>query len=467
MKVYLRIVFLMLGDFLAFFGAFMLIAWGYQLCGGKYELVTYFRMWPFGVLFILINEIAKLYHGTVLYPGAAFGPAEEFKRLFYAVSSVLFGILLFLFIGKETESYSRFIFVISWPVMFLGVIITRWILRNIFKYYRFGFIPAIILGAGKNGINISRILQKNKYLGIDPVAFLDDNSVLHNTSINDVPVLGSIDQLKSIADHLNIDYIIVCFPMDVISKVLKEYCNSFKHVMIIPSGTMFSTLWVHAYDVGGILGLELRCNLLLKWPLFLKQATDYGLSIIIFTLAFPLMLFCAMMIKLTSQGPVIYKAKRLGLYGKPFEVYKFRTMRMGADKQLEAYLENNPVAKKEWQENFKLKKDPRVTWFGTILRRTSLDELPQLLNVLKGNMSLIGPRPIVESELKQYADNYGMIASIKPGITGLWQVSGRSGTDYDERVKLDCYYLMNWNIWLDFFIIFKTVKEVFFCNGAY
>jgi lipopolysaccharide/colanic/teichoic acid biosynthesis glycosyltransferase len=142
-------------------------------------------------------------------------------------------------------------------------------------------------------------------------------------------------------------------------------------------------------------------------------------------------------------------------------------MKQGADQQLEIYLESNPTTKKEWQENFKLKKDPRITWFGALLRRSSLDELPQLFNVLKGDMSLIGPRPIVESELPQYADKYDMIASIKPGITGLWQVSGRSETDYGERVELDCYYLMNWNIWLDFFIILKTVKEVLFCNGAY
>ena len=467
MKVYLRILFLMMGDFLAFFGAFILIAWGYHLYGGEYDLVTYLKMWPFGILFIFINEVAKLYHGTMFYPGAAFGPAEEVKRIFYAVTSVLFGILLFLFISKATVSCSRFVFVISWPVMFVSVIITRWILRSIFKRYNFGSVSAIILGAGETGHKASKNLLKNKFLGISPVAFLDDNTALHNKLINNVPVLGNISQLDSTATKMNVDYIIICLPLDVISKVMKEHCSGFKHVMIIPSANMFSTLWVYAYDVGGILGLELRCNLLLKWPLFMKKASDFVLSVITFVLVSPVMLFCAVMIKLMSKGPVIYKAKRLGLNGEPFEVYKFRTMKAGADKKLEEYLENNPVAKKEWQENFKLKKDPRVTWFGMLLRRTSLDELPQLFNVLKGDMSLIGPRPIVEAELQQYADKYKMVSSIKPGITGLWQVSGRSELDYEDRVELDCYYLMNWNIWLDIFILLKTVKEVLFCQGAY
>ncbi|MDD5599891.1 MAG: undecaprenyl-phosphate galactose phosphotransferase WbaP [Victivallaceae bacterium] len=424
-------------------------------------------MWPFGLLFILVNEVAKLYHGTMFYPGAAFGPAEELRRLFYSITSVLFGVLLFLFVSRNTESCSRAVFIISWPLMLITVIITRWVLRSIFKRCRYGYVRVIIVGAGKKGEKTARLLQKSKHLGLEPVAFLDDAPDLQNALIEKIPVSGNIAQLKSVAKRLKVNYVILCLPLSVAMQVMKKHCAGFRHVMIVPSGTMFSTLWVYAYDIGGILGLELCCSLLLKWPLFLKKATDCCLALLIFLTALPVMLLCAIIIKLTSRGPAIYKARRLGLHGKPFAVYKFRTMRVGADKQLEACLENNPAAQKEWQENFKLKKDPRVTWFGAFLRRCSLDELPQLFNVLKGEMSLIGPRPIVESELKQYADKYEMIASIKPGITGLWQVSGRSELDYGERVELDSYYLMNWNIWLDIFILMKTVKEVLFCKGAY
>ena len=237
--------------------------------------------------------------------------------------------------------------------------------------------------------------------------------------------------------------------------------------MIIPSSHMFSSGWVYAHDIGGILGLEIRCNLMLKPLLRLKQLIDYSLAVSLTILALPLMVFCAIFIKLTSKGPIIYRAHRLGKRGDVFSIYKFRSMKIGAEKHLEQYLENNPAAKEEWRNNFKLKNDPRITWFGNLLRRTSLDELPQLFNVLQGKMSLIGPRPIVESEKGYYKDKYEMISSVKPGITGLWQVSGRSELDYEARVEYDCYYLMNWNIWLDIFILLKTIKEVLACKGAY
>jgi Undecaprenyl-phosphate galactose phosphotransferase WbaP len=464
---YLRMVLLMLGDFVSSFGSFMLVAVIYRYNGGDYELSTYLAMWPFGLLFILINEISKLYHGTLFYPGATFGPAEELRRIFYSVTSVFCGLLLFIFINKSSASYSRTVFIFSWPLAIFSVVSCRWLLRDMFNRYNFGYVRAIILGAGNAGSKTARILIKNKYLGINPVALLDDNSILHGTEIENITVKGSLNKLTSISEELNADYIIVCLPMTIVMQKIKTHCKGFKHIMIIPSGSMFSTLWVYAYDIGGILGLEMRCNLMLKWPLLLKKITDFSLSLLFTLILMPLMLFCAIIIKCTSRGPVIYKAQRLGLHGKTFYVYKFRTMKIESDGDFEQYLENNPEAKNEWLKNFKLKKDPRITWVGRLLRRTSLDELPQMFNILKGEMSLIGPRPIVEKEKKLYADKFEMISSVKPGVTGLWQVSGRNELDYEERVELDCYYLMNWNIWLDIFILVKTVKEVLSCKGAY
>lgn len=468
MKVYLRIFFLMLGDYLSFMGVFLLITYLYKLYGGAdYEIVTYLKIWPLGLLFILINEVARLYHGTMFYPGASVGPAEELRRIFYSVTSVFCGLLLFLFISKETEVYSRVVFIISWPLCILTAIMCRWFLRSIFKRYNFGNVRAIIMGAGKTGIKTARLLNKSKYLGITPVGFVDDNRKLHDSIIEELPVIGTLNKLKENSKALNADYIIMCLPMNIIMDKLKEYSRSFKHILIIPDSTMFSVGWVYAYDIGGILGLEVKCNLMLKSLLIVKGTMDYFLALLVTIVAMPVMIFCALTIKLTSKGSIFYKAQRLGVNGKIFFVYKFRTMRMGADKYLEQYLESNPEAKKEWQETFKLKNDPRITWWGNLLRRTSLDELPQLINVLKGDMSLIGPRPIVEAERQYYGDKYEMVSAVKPGITGLWQVSGRSELDYEDRVELDCYYLMNWNVWLDLFILLKTVREVFFCKGAY
>lgn len=457
----------MLGDYLSLMGVFMLITYLYKFHGGEYDTATYLKMWPFGLLFILINEVARLYHGTMFHPGASVGPAEELRRIFYSVTSVFCGLLLFLFITKETEVYSRVVFIISWPLCILTAIIVRWSLRSIFKRYNFGNIRAIIMGAGKNGIKTAKLLKKNKYLGITPVGFVDDNQKLHGSSIEKLPVIGGLKNLKEQAEIHKVNYIIMCLPISIITDKLKELSRNFKHIMIIPGGTMFSVGWVYAYDIGGVLGLELKCNLMLKSLLLIKGIIDYSLALLVTILTIPLMIFCALIIKLSSKGAILYKAQRLGVNGKIFSIYKFRTMRIGADKYLEQYLENNPRARKEWQESFKLKRDPRITWWGNVLRKTSLDELPQLLNVLRGEMSLIGPRPIVKAERKHYGDKYEMISSVKPGITGLWQVSGRSELDYEDRVELDCYYLMNWNIWLDLFILLKTVKEVIFCTGAY
>lgn len=467
MKVYLRIFFLMLGDYISFIGIFVLTACIYQMYGGNYQLITYLEMWPFGLLFLLINEIARLYHGTMFYPGASLGPAEELRRIFYSVTSVFCGLLLFLFISKETVAYSRAVFIISWPFCILTTILCRWMLRSIFKRCDFGNVRAVIMGAGIAGTKIAKLLNKNKYLGITPVAFLDDNPKLLNSVIAEIPVIAPLAKTTETAERFYADYIITCLPVTIVMEKIKKHCKGFKHILIIPANSMFSSVWVYAYDIGGVLGLELRCNLILKPLLLIKQFIDYALTLLITTITMPLMIACAIIIKSTSKGAIIYKAHRLGLDGRLFSIYKFRTMHEDSEQHFEEYLEDHPEAKKEWEKTFKLKNDPRITWVGNILRKTSLDELPQLFNVLKGDMSLIGPRPIVESEKKYYADKYEMIASVRPGITGLWQVSGRSQLDYNERVELDCYYLMNWNIWLDIFILLKTIKEVLFCRGAY
>ena len=467
MKLYLRMFLLMLGDYISFMGIFILVAYIYQLYGGDYQLITYCKMWPFGLLFILINEIARLYHGTMFYPGASLGPAEELRRIFYSVTGVFCGLLLFLFISKETVAYSRTVFLISWPICILSTILCRWMLRSIFKYFDFGNVQAIIIGAGTVGIKTAKLLNKNKYLGIKPVAFLDDNPKMKNKKNEELEVAGTLDTLKENSKKFNADYIIICLPFDVVMETIKEHCAGFKHIMIIPEGSIFSAVWVYAYDIGGMLGLEIKCNLMLKPLLLVKKFIDYTFALLATIIILPLMIICAIIIKSTSKGAIIYKAHRLGTGGKIFSIYKFRTMQEDSEEHFEEYLENNPEAKTEWLKTFKLKKDPRVTWVGNILRKTSLDELPQLFNVLKGDMSLIGPRPIVKSEKKYYGDKFEMISSVKPGITGLWQVSGRSELDYEERVELDCYYLMNWNIWLDIFILMKTIKEILFCRGAY
>ena len=198
-----------------------------------------------------------------------------------------------------------------------------------------------------------------------------------------------------------------------------------------------------------------------------KQIFDKVFAVFFIILTLPLFLLIAALVKLTSRGPVFYKQERLGYRGKPFRILKFRTMVVDADRVLEDYLRRNPQLREEYEKYFKLKKDPRITPLGRILRKTSLDELPQLFNILLGNMSVVGPRPIIQEEVVKYGENAEKLFSVKPGLTGLWQVSGRADLTYDERVKLDMEYIERQNFFLDLFIILKTVPVIFKGHGAY
>ena len=200
-----------------------------------------------------------------------------------------------------------------------------------------------------------------------------------------------------------------------------------------------------------------------------KRPFDLIFSLLAILLLGPIMLFIAILIKIKDRGPVFYTHERVGYKGKKIKVLKFRSMYPDADKRLKEILEKDPKAREEWEKTFKLKNDPRVTPIGKFLRKTSLDELPQFFNVLKGDMSIVGPRPVVEEELKKYYKEKAEIyKSVKPGITGYWQVEGRSDVeDYEERVRMDEWYVKNQSFWLDVKIILKTIKVMLTGKGAY
>ena len=200
-----------------------------------------------------------------------------------------------------------------------------------------------------------------------------------------------------------------------------------------------------------------------------KRSFDIVFSLAVLILFSPIYLFLALLLAITSPGPIFYLQKRIGKNHRPFKCIKFRTMVTNADEVLQDMLARHPELRQEYADNFKLKNDPRITWIGKFLRVTSLDEFPQFLNVLKGEMSVVGPRPLVPDELFMYGRHIDKVLTIKPGITGIWQVSGRNDIPYERRVKIDVYYVNNRNILLDLWVIFKTVGVVLFPtnNGAY
>ena len=220
-------------------------------------------------------------------------------------------------------------------------------------------------------------------------------------------------------------------------------------------------------DLGGILGIEVRQQLLRLGPKIAKALVDIIVTVVALVISAPLIPLITLLIKLDSKGPVFYRQTRYGKDGKPFEAWKFRTMVENAEVVLEEFLAKHPELKDEWDRDQKLRNDPRVTRLGKFLRKTGLDELPQIFNVIKGEMSIVGPRPIVQGEIKKYGKCYSLYAKVKPGITGLWQVSGRNDVSYEERVALDAYYVRNWSVWLDLYILARTVPVASSGKGAY
>jgi Undecaprenyl-phosphate galactose phosphotransferase WbaP len=241
----------------------------------------------------------------------------------------------------------------------------------------------------------------------------------------------------------------------------------FPRISVVPVLTGLSSLWAEPRDLGGMIGLEIRQRILMPGVRMIKRVVDLCSTLVVAALSLPVVVIIAVAIKLNSTGPVFYGHVRYGRDGRPFVAWKFRTMVTGASTALEQHLQGSPALRAEWNRDHKLKRDPRITAVGRMLRRTSLDELPQIWNVLLGQMSLVGPRPIPVDEVQYYGEAFELYRQVLPGITGMWQVSGRNNLTYEERVQCDLYYIRNWSPWLDVYILARTVTAVLFARGAY
>ena len=264
----------------------------------------------------------------------------------------------------------------------------------------------------------------------------------------------------------DIKMLVACQDDRLFRAQMDEFTSWFTYVVYLPAAKAFPVFGARAVSFDGIGGLEMVNQVRMKVKRFQKRVIDGLLAFAAFVVFLPAFVVIPVLVKLTSRGPVFYRHRRLGRNGREFYIWKFRSMYIDADRRLKDILASNPSAAREWESSFKLSHDPRVTPLGRLLRKTSLDELPQLFNVFTGDMALIGPRPIVDEEVGYYGSSYRAFSSVRPGITGLWQVSGRSDTDYARRVALDSYYVLNWSPWMDIWILFRTVYAVAFMRGA-
>ena len=249
-------------------------------------------------------------------------------------------------------------------------------------------------------------------------------------------------------------------------QIVERVGGKFSHLLVIPDLFGFATLGVPAKNLGGILGVEVRQQLLLPGPRLAKRVMDAALTSMGVLFVLPFLALIALLIKLDSKGPIFYTQKRLGKDGEFFKAYKFRTMHGDGEARLKAILDGDPQLRAEYEIYHKLRKDPRVTRIGRVLRKFSLDEFPQLLNVIIGDMSLVGPRPYIERELTEMGGQEKIILRAPPGMTGMWQVSDRNATSFAQRVQIDVYYVRNWSPWLDIHILAKTFGVVIKGSGV-
>lgn len=327
----------------------------------------------------------------------------------------------------------------------------------------------IVVGSGVLAARACTDLNREPQWGLRPIGFVDDTGLIDNRE--DSPdYLGSVGRLDELAAAYDVDWALAAvhsFDVEELAELLSRPSSRIKHWIILPPLERFPSLWLEACEAARRPALAITNRLLSGWSLPLKRALDLSVAITLGLAVLPLVGVIVALIRLSSAGPIFYGQERVGRLGRRFKAWKFRTMLPNADEVLNRYLTEHPELAAEWKASHKLRSDPRVTWVGHWLRSTSLDELPQVWNVIVGEMSLVGPRPIVMAEIEKYAEHYEHYVQVLPGITGLWQVSGRNNTTYEERVALDVYYVQNWSLWLDIYILACTAKVVVLCEGAY
>jgi Undecaprenyl-phosphate galactose phosphotransferase WbaP len=404
-----------------------------------------------------------------LYPGVRLSPVEELRRLVVSVTCmfVVWGIIVVTVLTGALNVHRWFLPVVYGTCLLTLPIARSWARHLLGKLTNWG-IPVLVCGDDLAAVRLYSWLANNHHLGFRPVGVIGDREGL-GAGPDDTWYAGPWSETPEIADQRHVFWTVLV-PAEgksvPISTLIADYLYTIPQVHVLSELTGLPDHW-NPQRLDGLAGIQLQQNLMLPMPRLTKRLLDLVASLIGGILIMPLIFYLAVAVKLSSRGPIIYGHERIGRYGRRFKAWKFRTMFQDANLVLEQFLEDNPELKDEWERDHKLRYDPRITRIGRFLRKTSLDELPQLWNVIRGDMSLVGPRPIVTKEIEKYGPYFGLYTMVKPGITGLWQVSGRNNTTYDERVQLDAYYVRNWSPWVDVFLLFKTIRIVLFARGAY
>ena len=398
------------------------------------------------------------------------GGTREYSKVLTSASEGFFLIVLAGFLEPDLIIARGWLFM-TWGFTFMFVAVARFLLRRVvYALRRYGFFltPAVIVGANEEGRWLAEQLLHWETSGLHLIGFVDKKTPATFPLFHHLVCLGSVEKLGEIIEQYKIGEVILASSAfstrDYLLEIFRRYGVTNEVTIRMSSGL---------YE---ILTTSLKVNEFAYVPLvyvnkvrltgsdnIVKFVLDYVLAIASLIILSPFLVLIAILVKISSPGPVIHKRFVMGLNGKRFHALKFRTMVTNGDE----VLDQQPELKGELRTNHKLKNDPRITPIGAFLRKYSLDELPQLFNVLKRDMSLVGPRMISPEEAPMYKQFDMNLLTVLPGITGLWQVSGRSDISYEERVRLDMYYVRNWSIWLDLQLLFQTIPAVIKGRGAY
>jgi len=387
-----------------------------------------------------------------------------FRSTLVGIAAMIFGIFLI-----TPNYYSRLIFGYTGVAILLVIGTSRAIERQIvnLRHKRgLGVERVLIVGAGEVARSLMRTIVARPELGYKIVGFVDDDPRKSQTDIGRYPALGTTDSLPQVLSQNDVDEVIITLPWVSYRKIMRlmSQCEQANIcVRIVPDLFQMAFSRVAVENLNGIPLLGTREPVLRDWQVFLKRVMDVLMASVVLVALSPLLLILAVAIRLDSPGPAIFKQRRVGRGGVEFTCFKFRSMFCDAESRVALLRDQNEAT----GPLFKMRNDPRRTRVGRILRRFSLDELPQFWNVLRGEMSVIGPRPALPSEVKEYAPWHQRRLEVPPGVTGLWQVSGRSDLTFDEMVLLDVYYIENWSPFLDLRILLKTIPTAILGSGAY
>jgi len=422
---------------------------------------------PFALVLTILLVISYKLGGVYDQPRSA----SWLDEVYALVGGTTTGILITMAITFWFQPlvYSRMMFIwaglIIVTLLSISRLIKRWVWESRMRR-GIGVDRVLIVGAGEVGRRLMRNIVAQPELGYQVIGFVDDDPEKNSTDIGRFKALGDIDNLPRVVQEETIDEVIITLPWMYHRKILgiMRQCEREQvRARIVPDLFQLALSQVDIEDLGGIPIIGVKEVSITGWNLAFKRACDLAVSLVGLILLSPLMLLISVAIRLESPGPVLFKQVRVGKGGRRFVCYKFRSMRQGAEEERPQLADRDEAV----GPIFKIRHDPRCTRLGRFLRRTSMDEFPQLYNVLRGEMSLVGPRPAIPAEVEQYQEWHRRRLEASPGMTGLWQVSGRSQLTFDEMCLLDIYYLENWSPLLDLKIALKTAPAVLSGRGAY